>query len=129
VRDAWHKNGTTRLARIFETLRRGFRIGHRLNRWPAEFKLLFGYCDANVHFEEIFRDESEVRHPVLGDVSWEQAAYTAESASRAVDLALDVLTTCVGSPVAGSEQLAEVPRRFGAIVARYDELRLALIAD
>lgn len=109
-------------ARIFETLKLGFRIGRRVNSWPAEFKWLYGFRDGNVHFEEIFRDESEIRHPVLGGVSYERAAYTAESATRAVDLALDVLTTCVGSPVAGGGQLADVSRRFGAVVARYGAL-------
>jgi hypothetical protein len=60
---------------------------------------------------------------VVPGVTWERAAYTSESASRAVDLALDVLATCVASPATGNEQLADLPRRFAGIVASYEQLR------
>jgi hypothetical protein len=120
---AWSENHTARHARIFETLKRGFNIGRRSGSWPGELKWLFSYRDANVHFEEIFRDAYEAKHPVVPGVTWERVAFSVESASRAVDLALDVVKTCVQS-APRNERLAEVPRRFGGLVRQYDELRL-----
>jgi hypothetical protein len=127
TRDAWKRNGTSRHARIFETLKQGFDVGRRASRWSTELKWLFEYRDANVHFEEIFRDPyAAPQHPVVPHLTAERAAYTVESGRRAVDLAVDVLKSCVDSPRANAKaELADVPRRFGGVVGSYVQLREA----
>lgn len=88
--------GPSRHSIIFENLKRGFVLGARTNTWPRELDWLFGLRDGVVHFQDEFH--APVPHPVGTNTSRWNVTYSLESASRAVDLLLEVLETCVTSP-------------------------------
>jgi transcriptional regulator GlxA family with amidase domain len=94
---AWKTNRTSRYSQVFETLKRGCHGGVRSNTWPLEFKFLFTNRDAAVHHR--FENRPAAPHPDLPTaVSAEAAAYSAENAARAADLAFDVVLTMLRNP-------------------------------
>lgn len=120
LRATWMENELPRHGWIFETLKRGFILGAATNRWPRELKWLFDLRGGNVHFDEQFR--SPARHPVLGNVTVERILYSPESARRAVDLMLDLLTVATTRPRPQASELADFAARWrpniGAIERR-----------
>jgi hypothetical protein len=92
----WTDKHTSRDSRIFETLKLGFRMGDRTSTWPREFRWLFRQRrDHAVHFSEASREV--LIHPTGIYTSEEQVSYAMEAATRATDLAVEVLTTCADS--------------------------------
>lgn len=91
---AWERNGTAREDGIVESLKLAFRLGPAGARWQTVLPWLFALRNGNVHYVEEFSDPEP--HPVMGNVPRERTLYTAENATRAVDLMLDVFVTCSG---------------------------------
>jgi hypothetical protein len=89
---AWERNGTAREDRILESLKLAFRLGPAGARWQTDFPWLFALRNGNVHYAEEFLDPEP--HPVMGNVPHERTLYTAENATKADDLMLDVFATC-----------------------------------
>jgi hypothetical protein len=92
-----------RPSRILETLRSGVELRGRAGggRWATEFAWLFDLRDAAVHHEE--QSRPSVAHPTGVNSSAENALYSLEAASRAVDFMLEVFSTCVEKPRAPLE--------------------------
>ncbi|OEJ28964.1 hypothetical protein AS594_35630 [Streptomyces agglomeratus] len=96
-RAQWRSNRTKRRTAVHEGLKLVFATGPRNAAWGDEFKWLFCLRDASVHHEE--KPRKTVPHPSLGTHTGpEYAAYSTESADRAVRLMLDVLRRCVDHP-------------------------------
>jgi hypothetical protein len=89
---AWERNRTARDDRILESLKLAFRLGPAGARWQNDLPWLFALRNGNVHYAEEFFDPEP--HPVMGNVPRERTLYTAENATKAVDLMLDVFATC-----------------------------------
>jgi hypothetical protein len=97
IKSAGPKTGAGREAHIRECLKRRFHTGKRDQHWVAEFGWLFSLRDAAVHAEE--RPLPGVPHPSgVCNSGQMNADYSADTAMRAVDLLVDVLTTCVDNP-------------------------------
>jgi hypothetical protein len=72
-------------------------LGKRTAKWQEEIPELFGLRDELVHFRG--EDHESQPHPTgKSHVSMENSVYTVESATWAVDLALEVLTIVYSSP-------------------------------
>lgn len=91
----WERNKTPRHARIFETLKAGFRLGQRGGTWARELDWLFDARDFAVHHGPEFHEP--VNHP-LGVRTSRDAMYTAEAATRAVDLLVGLLERMIEAP-------------------------------
>ena len=79
-----------RVGRIIETLKVALDLGPRTQRWQTEIGDLFDKRDELVHFRG--KEKEPLPHPTgKSNVSHESASFTAEEATRAVDLALEVL--------------------------------------
>lgn len=97
TRDAWRAKRTPRESQILETLKIGFNVGRKSERWTAEFEWLFDLRDAALHHAPRSRDT--VAHPMGGThVSPEYADYCCENAARAIALLTDVIETCITAP-------------------------------
>jgi len=104
-----------RSGRIVETLKAALDLGKRAQVWQTEIPRLFALRDDEVHFESSFHPAEP--HPTgTSNVSRENLIYSAEEATRAVDLAVEVLTVAYSSPrkdaaglVAWAESAAHVP--------------------
>ena len=92
LRTAWERNRTARKARILESLKLAFGLGAAGARWQTDLPWLFALRKGNVHATEVFAAPEP--HPVMGNVARERTLYTAENATRAVDLMLEVFATC-----------------------------------
>jgi hypothetical protein len=105
--DAWRRNRTPRPSRILETLKRAFHVGEPAAGWgdAAQLPDLFRLRDAALHHAE--RESETSLHPLGTGVSQEAATYTAERASWAVELMLDVIGTCLINPRPNSRDYAE----------------------
>lgn len=107
--------GVKRPGRIVETLKRALELGKLGAEWQTKVPGLFDLRDELVHFEGEFHEGA--LHPTgKSNVSIENVRYTAEAASAAVDLALEVLATAYRSPrsthaalVTWAGQAAHVP--------------------
>ncbi|TQK49828.1 hypothetical protein FBY35_0101 [Streptomyces sp. SLBN-118] len=96
-RAQWRRNRTKRRTAVHEGLKLVFATGPRNTAWVDEFKWLFSLRDASVHHEE--KPRKTVPHPSLDTHTGpEYAAYSTESADRAVRLMLEVLRWCVDHP-------------------------------
>jgi hypothetical protein len=75
-----------------------FALGFEIepSRWRSELAQLFRLRNAIVHPRTVFR--ASEAHPLGVNTAPEYVAYSAEAATKAVDLLLDVLTTCVDAP-------------------------------
>jgi hypothetical protein len=94
---AWNANDTARPDRIFETLKRGCRLGPKTNAWPRRFKALYTLRDPVVHHE--LRQNPAIPHPNgLAHVSQAMADYCVENARESRDFAIDVILTALRSP-------------------------------
>jgi hypothetical protein len=108
-------DGVRRSGRIVETFKVALDLGRRAHAWQTEIPRLFDLRDDEVHFEASLNDSEP--HPTgKSNVSRENLIYSAEEATRAVDLALEVLTVAYSSPrkanvglVAWAESAAHVP--------------------
>jgi len=89
---AWARNRTAREDRILESLKLAFGLGSAGARWQTGLPWLFALRDGKVHPIEVF--SAPELHPVMGNVVRERTLYTAENATRAVDLMLEVFATC-----------------------------------
>ena len=116
----WSKGKPARHRMILETFKHGFVV--RAHVWATELEWLFDLRDAAVHHQETWSDPEP--HATGTNVSRENASYRAESASRAVDLLLDVFNLLVAKPKAipgvqeWSRGLMHVPAVFES--ARHD---------
>jgi hypothetical protein len=81
---------------ILERLKLRFALGKKGHTWLPQFDRLDDLRDSAVHPGFVAREPEP--HPTGSNVSHENSTYAAEAAVRAVDLLLDVLTTCVASP-------------------------------
>jgi hypothetical protein len=96
---AWTKSGArpSRAARVSETLNAGFAVGPVAARWGRQLKWLYALRDGAVHHDSLFVEAAP--HPSgKSNVSRENAVYTAEASVAAADLALQIVTRCIGSP-------------------------------
>jgi hypothetical protein len=97
IRAAGPKSGVGREAHIRECLKRRFDTGKRDRHWVAEFGWLFGLRDAAVHARVELLPPAA--HPSgIGRSGQMTADYSTDAAMRAVDLLIDVFTTCVANP-------------------------------
>lgn len=93
----WERNKTPRHSVIFETLKRGCRLGVKTNTWPAAFDALYLLRDPVVHHEA--KPLPAVPHPVGGtNVSQETADYVVENVEPSLALAFDVVLTTLRQP-------------------------------
>ena len=65
-------------------------------RWAKELEWLFDLRNAALHYEE--KMTPTVPHPSGASSGVENVIYCAEAATRAVDLALEILDTCITAP-------------------------------
>jgi hypothetical protein len=78
-------------------LKRRFDTGKRDREWVSRFQRLFDLRDAAVHGEE--KSLPAVPHPSgVSNAGQVNADYSADEAVKAVDLMLDVLSTCGQNP-------------------------------
>jgi hypothetical protein len=127
LRAAWAKKkaetgrGSPRHSVIVETLKLGFTLGKAAADWPARFEWLFDLRDAAVHFEEDFHEP--VPHPLGTSTAVSDVSYSLESAERAVDVVLEVLTTCVASPRSKLPFVVKWAGDMGPAVQRLTSMR------
>jgi hypothetical protein len=126
TRRAWTKNRTRRRGPVLEAIKAGFDVGSHANGWASEFAWLWDLRDKAVHFDEESREP--VPHPLGSNTSPEQAMYSAEAATRAVDLLLDVLVTCTRSPRVKNEGAVGWASGMRATVAELLSIRAGLTA-
>lgn len=104
--EAWRQNQTRRPSRIIETLKAGFDVSKRIVGWNEELTWLSDLRDAAVHHQSELRPTGD--HPSgRALVPQENIDYSCEATTRAVDLALDVMATCLRSPRSDQLELAE----------------------
>jgi hypothetical protein len=85
------------VGRIVETFKNTLELGGRGQAWQASIAALFALRGDLAHFRG--EDHEPQPHPTgKSNVSLENVIYTAEEATRAVDLALEVLTVAYTSP-------------------------------
>jgi hypothetical protein len=111
---------TPRHPRIFETLKRGCRLGRRTNEWPQQFADLYDLRDGLVHHGLRLRPPAPHPSDPATQVSQEMADYTLEGAHRSVDLACDVALTVLRRPRAPdlkrwAETVAHMPQDIEAL--------------
>lgn len=93
TRNAWHTNRTARHKRISETLKRGFEPRAVPATLAGDLKWLYGLRDSAVHFEAEFRPTGE--HASGVSTADENIRFSAANASRAVDIASRILSSCL----------------------------------
>lgn len=94
-RAAWARNRTPRPARIIETLKRGFDIGHYAAQWTADLRWLYRLRDSAVH--PAVNEGSMVRHASGMSFPAVHPNFSAE-APRAVRVAVTVAQACLEAP-------------------------------
>jgi hypothetical protein len=115
IKTAGPKGDAGREAHIRECLKRRFRTGKRDAHWVDEFGWLFRLRDAAVHAREQLL--ASVPHPSGVTNSGQMSAdYSAEAAIRAVDLLVDVLTTCVANPKPQDREARKWTTNYGPSV-------------
>jgi hypothetical protein len=83
--------------RLLAILAEGFALTDKqLETWRPQVRDLYHLRNAAVHHESKFRPSYE--HPTKkSHVGYEHTQYTCEAASKGVDLALELLSTCIAS--------------------------------
>lgn len=105
LREAWKENRTKRAGRILETIKRAFKVGPRAANWSDDLVWLFDLRDAAVHHEPA--DHESVPHPGgYTNVGRESLNYSAETAARATEVALDLITGSIESPFPEQQDIA-----------------------
>ncbi|WP_159048040.1 hypothetical protein [Streptomyces sp. WM6378] len=99
IRKWWPGKRPNRPTAIREALKRAFDTGPVNTTWVAEFSWLFDLRDAAVHAEAVPKPSR--LHPRGMRTAQEHVDYSAESAARAVELALGVLLWCIDHPKRG----------------------------
>jgi hypothetical protein len=95
-----------RVGEVIETFKRAIDLGNRTQRWQTEIAELFCWRGNIVHFRGT--PTPGLPHPTgMATVTGEAATYTAGRATKAVDLALEVLTTAQREPRQGHAGLVE----------------------
>ena len=87
---AWNRNKPARHKRILETLKFGYQLRGYVTQWQKEFVWLYDLRDPAIHPQVTTTPAAP--HPTGTNTAREYATYTAEAASRAVDIMLEVLT-------------------------------------
>jgi hypothetical protein len=96
---------SNRVGFIVRTFEVALALGGRTQPWQRRIPALIDLRDKAVHFRGLPSEPQP--HPTgKSNVSLENIIYTAEKATRAVDLALEVLTTAYTSPRAKHTALA-----------------------
>ena len=87
-----------RWSHILESIKGAFVINGSVGggRWATELEWLFDLRDAAVHYAEA--QNPPVPHPTGTSTGKESVYYSLEPTRRAVDLLIDVLSTCVSNP-------------------------------
>jgi hypothetical protein len=93
---AWAKNGLADEKQILELLKHGFDLRGVATAWMCELEWLFDLRGSSVHYRG--RSEPPQLHPLGMNVAPSQVAYSAENATRAVDLLLGILERCRDKP-------------------------------
>jgi hypothetical protein len=104
-REGWKRANTADHKRVLETLRRGFELRDIASVWRAELAWLFNLRGAAVHFTEDWRDPAP--HPLGNTAAPELVTYSAESATRAINLLVNVLVVCRDRPKAKTREWSE----------------------
>jgi len=109
----------TSRGRVGEVLRRGVSLGRLATGWREDLKWLFDLRDRSVHYLE--RTEPPAQHPLGHYVSGPIAEWTPESAERAVNLLMSVLSTSATNPsraVREGRVAPSIVNRLGLLRAR-----------
>jgi hypothetical protein len=93
---AWSRKGLADEKQILELLKHGFDLRGLTTAWMRELEWLFDLRGSSVHYRGI--SEPPQLHPLGMNVAPSQVAYSAENATRAVDLLLDILERCRDKP-------------------------------
>jgi len=97
IRTAGPKDKVSREAHIRECLRRRFDTGQRDRNWVTKFRWLFDLRNAAAH-PEVKLLPAVPHLSGVSNTGQMAADYSVEGAMRAVDLLIDVLTTCRDKP-------------------------------
>lgn len=107
----------SRHRQIFELLKHGFKVGRNQGKWKAELEWLFDTRDSSVHHRE--EERPLVPRISTGEVTVlsapEASAFSAESARRAADFAVEVYRFCLMNPKPPVAKWAE-DHRIGFMV-------------
>jgi hypothetical protein len=93
---AWKTNRLSDDKQILELLKLAVDPKGLVNSWKRELAWLFGVRGSSVHYRGSF--EAPQPHPLGTNVAPSQIAYSAEHATRAVDLLLGILKRCRDKP-------------------------------
>jgi hypothetical protein len=108
LRDSWTARRTRRGGRIEETLKRAVDTSALPSILRQDLDQLFQARGNAVHFVGKFQPMA--LHPLGTDVSPVQLMYSAESATRAVDLLVQILTACRDHPKQPAKSWSEQMR-------------------
>jgi hypothetical protein len=95
-RATWKKNGVRRRGQILETLAATFEIGKQRTSWNQGLEKLFEIRKDAVHYEA--RPGPLIPHPVGVTTTPVAGQFALEEARSAVDLMLEIITTCIRRP-------------------------------
>jgi hypothetical protein len=93
---AWKANRLSDDKQILELLKLAVDPKGLVNSWQRELAWLFGVRGSSVHYRGSF--EAPQPHPLGTNVAPSQITYSAENATRAVDLLLGILERCRDKP-------------------------------
>jgi len=93
---AWKRNRLSDDKQILELLKLAVDPNGLVNGWKRELAWLFGVRGSSVHYRGSF--EAPQPHPLGTNVAPSQITYSAENATRAVDLLLSILERCRDKP-------------------------------
>jgi hypothetical protein len=96
TRAAWKMNRLSDDKQILELLKLAVDPKGLVNVWKRELAWLFGVRGSSVHYRGSF--EAPQPHPLGTNVAPSQLTYSAEHATRAVDLLLGILERCRDKP-------------------------------
>jgi hypothetical protein len=93
---AWQASPPSAPALVLEILKLSVDPRRLVNTWERELAWLFGVRGSSVHYRGAF--EAPQPHPIGTNVAPSQVTYSAENATRAVDLLLEILERCRDKP-------------------------------
>jgi hypothetical protein len=118
LRETWRTKRTPRHGRLVETLKSGFALGRGQANWPKRFEWLFDLRDGAVHFVGQFGELAP--HPLGTRISPDVVSYSAENATEAVSLLMEVLRTTASNPKPPTTEFAA---EVASLVPLLEELR------
>lgn len=118
IREAWSRNSTPRTGRLLEMARRTSRLtNEEVRSIKTGIRSVFRFRDWAVHPPRDFRQPH--LHPDLNvGVDWRFAAYTAQNATLAVSVCIEVLMLVFGNVREGDPQRIEWGRTQNALLER-----------